>query len=791
VAAAPLLLGGAPVWAAELIALATVALLAVLSTWELPAERNWGLYTVGGLWLFTIFQRLPLPRGLIGLVAPGRMAPVEDTVALLDGEVGWLPLTLDPGGTEVAILTGATVVAGWMLGSGLCRRYGRRPVLVLAGAAVIVTLVVSAIHWVAGAELLYGFYEPRYQPLRPVAPLANANQFGALLAFGAVLQTGLALEERFRLRRFGWATAAIASAVAAVGTGSRGAAGSLVLGFLLFGGLLALRRREIRLQRGVVLGLVGSAAAATMLVIAGSDSALESELGQQDLSKLDVAWSALPIALGHPLVGVGRGAFSASFARFDNAGLFTHPENLLVQWVVEWGLPVALAAVAVLAFVLSRGFRSRRPGPLAATAALFALGAHDLVDFALELPAVALVAALVAGAVVTRRSSRDREEPKLVRGAAVLLLVGVFGAVALSPGLSWMRSDFLARAAESWGEEVPETLEAAVRDHPLDAGLVLLMAWQAHRAQRSDAGRWLNRAMDLAPDWAGPHHLAAQALWNRGRLDQAALELREAESRQPGVGRATVCQWLAAGRIAPVLRAAPQEGGLEEAFLERAASCTGVSPSAVEMIDARLAEVAPELAAPQIRRARREEEPSARLGILLEALERATTASDRGDLAREIARVRIQSDDLAGAARALDEAPEEYRHSSEAWARDRLYLALLQDDETAALPLRAALRGRALSVPPRLAAVHLLEARAFSARGDEHLALAALETAQRVHPAASTLMRIGRTAEQLDMFTRARTAFREACRLEGADSAACAALEGVDERPRGHRQPTP
>ena len=787
---APLLIGGAPVWATETIAAGAVALVAALAFRGLPGGRDWGVLTVLGLWLYTVFQRVPLPLGVIELVAPRRMGEALETLVLVDGQPSWIPLSFDPGGTEVAILVGATVVAGWMLGDGLSVRYGRRAVFTLAGLSVAVTLVVSAVHWLAGSPLLYGVYAPHYQPLRPVAPLVNPNHFGAFLAFGAVVQAGLAVDEKERARTYAWGAASVAAATAAIATGSRGAVASLLAGFFLFGVLLLVRRRRVRLGRGVLLGALGAAALVGVLVVASADDTM-AQLGQQDLSKLEMAWSAFPLALSHPFVGVGRGAFSGAFSAFEAGGRLTHPENILVQWAAEWGLPVALAALVALVAVLSRGFRRSRGASLAATAALLALGVHDLADFALELPAVALVAALVAGAVVRRRSPAAARDVRFVRATAGLLLVGVVGTIALEPGISWNRTHSLSHEAESWGDGLPEELTEAIQDHPLDAGLVLLAAWQAHRTQHPDAGRWLNRAMILAPDWAHPHHLAARALWNRGALAQAALELREAERRQPGLGRDTACEWVGAGQVATVLRAAPLEEELAVAFLEPITSCHGVPADALLALDARLIELAPERAGPQIRRARREDDVSAKMAILEGARGRATQTSDLGELAREISRVLLSADDLDGAVRALEEAPEEFRRDSPAWARDRLYLAILQDDEEVVGALRSRLRGQVLSNPTRLAGLHLLEARAFTQRGDLHLALAALESAQRSDPTGGTSMRIGAVAERLGMISRARTAYGQACRLDGAGSPACAASRRLGERSSGPRQPSP
>lgn len=782
-AGAPLLLGGGPVWARGIIAASAGIALLLAARHRIPGGL--GPAAVVGAWAFTVIQRVSFPRSLLDALSPGRVESSSRTLAMLeDGEGAWRPLSLDPGATEVAILTSATVVAGWLVGSTIAASLGRRRVMVLAGFSTALTLSVSAVHWLAGSEQLYGVYLPQYSAPDPVAPLMNPNHFGAFLAFGALIQAGLAWSERSPLRRLVWVGFAMASAAATVTTGSRGAAGGLALGCVLFAAL-ALRQRNASpagggrraLLRSVLAFSIGLLAVA--VIWAAGTQELATQFRQQDYTKLELAAAGGGLALRFPALGVGRGAFGAAFGWFEDGARVTHPENLLVQWSVEWGLPVALAILIVVGVDLWRAsVRRRRPESIAGVAALVSLAAHDLVDFSLELPAVALVASVVAGGVTWQGASRTRVPPWL----ALVVVSSIALSLSLGPGLGWQRAEELRRSVETWpASGLPEELSAAVRDHPLDPGLVYLAAWQAARSGSPDAGRWINRAMELAPRWAAPHVLTAEVLRRRGLERQAALELREAEERQPGAGHELVCSWLGEGDAEAVVAASPSRPAPAMEYLLRASRCESLGASARDILNARLMALAPERAEPHIQMARAEPVPAERVRILEEALGLVSGSDRRNAVLLELSRVHRTQGSLAQALQALEGASDDAR-GREAWLRERAIVARLQEDDEVADVHFALLRGRARRASA-VAELYLLDADAFSRRGDDTSALAALEAAQRIRPDVRTLTRLGRVAASLGRTARARTAYQRACRMaDNPHAPACEQWRRLSER---------
>src|SRR5690606_29205156 len=85
------------------------------------------------------------------------------------------------------------------------------------------------------------------------------------------------------------------------------------------------------------------------------------ELLDENMEKLQLVSMVEPAIADYAAVGMGRGAFESVFAAYQTSTghvVFTHIENFVAQWLVEWG--VAVGALAVLAFVFL--FRPKRLG---------------------------------------------------------------------------------------------------------------------------------------------------------------------------------------------------------------------------------------------------------------------------------------------------------------------------------------------------------------------------------------------------------------------------------------------
>jgi hypothetical protein len=190
------------------------------------------------------------------------------------------------------------------------------------------------------------------------------------------------------------------------------------------------------------VALLGTVAARDVVHQVGSTELTElSERG----SKYQVWGQAAPMIAEHRWLGVGRGSFEPAFTRRSPIAelTYSHVENSYLQAAVDWGVPIALAlALAVLA--LGRAaLRRWRHGPLEAGAlgALTAVAVHELADFSLELPVVAMATLATAAVLAPSRlgTGEDRHAPVsrpvlLRRLAAVVVAVAIIGLAALPLG---------------------------------------------------------------------------------------------------------------------------------------------------------------------------------------------------------------------------------------------------------------------------------------------------------------------------------------------------------------------
>jgi O-antigen ligase len=200
---------------------------------------------------------------------------------------------------------------------------------------------------------------------------------------------------------------------------SRGGIGGLAAGIVLTVALAIYTRRSSRSPRGetVILGACLIGAAVTVAV--GASEATRDELAtMRDFSKLALARDALRLVPSFPTFGVGRGAFETVYP-FVREGkqyvTFTHPENIIAQWTVEWGLPVAIVGLCLVAWALRPSIFLRAMMPRAgAWVALIVVVLSDLVDFHLEVPGVVVVtitcAAIVLGAQTTTSRELDQSQ---------------------------------------------------------------------------------------------------------------------------------------------------------------------------------------------------------------------------------------------------------------------------------------------------------------------------------------------------------------------------------------------
>jgi hypothetical protein len=567
-------LGGVKPWVVPGFALVIAGLLVrrcLRSETPLRVPALWwlGLMIAG----VTLIQWLPLPSGLLALLAPG----LHETVAELTAGTSlgsWNRLSIHPGQTglelaRVLALTGL-FVASAQLSWRLVASY-----VYLTGTVVA---LIGLAHKLVGATAIYGIYVPRQQlsglgqelgsPL--LTSFVNPNHQSGLLLVGMFAAASMAVDLGTRARAtrgransqrladrsyMAWGALAI-QATALTLSMSRAAllAAVIVAPLALAIGLRGPKTigSEPEHARRRKLGLVLVVLA--MLALAATQGALGQLATLRDpgsfRDKLRVAIEGLELLKLSPVLGIGRGSFVDLFPLIDSEPrpvVFTHLESTPIAWLVEWG-PAGLILALGIALWWWRSFRvspsiSRR----LALCGLLALGIQSFADFSLDYLGVAAPAVALAGALGASANGRSWACRPVLVITLVALLVAEAVAIASIPG-SWSLRRARDRAVLAGEQSAADALAST----PLDPFLHLALArehaaageWQAARQRAEVAAR-------LRPSSLDAHLIAAVAAAELGAPLGAVEHLRSGlEALREPVPDALL-EWLLAEYPAP------------------------------------------------------------------------------------------------------------------------------------------------------------------------------------------------------------------------------------------------
>ena len=518
---------------------------------------------------------------------------------------------------------------------------------------------------------------------------------------------------------------------------------------------------------------------ALLVVVGLRDTSLGRELGYRHnvTGKFEGAMRALPLIAGHPMAGVGRGAFSAAFVDQHGAERrFFHPENLLVQWTSEWGIPIALLVLGVVIWSLARGFRVGRSATrLGGLAGLVGIGIQQLADFSLELVGVAVVAAAVLGAVADSPRGRARLSLRtLCIVGAASCLIGSALALTMHGGDVVSLEQRIRDALQA--ERRPDAralVDRGLALHPSEPIFALSGAELAVREGDPSAARWLNLAQSLAPLWSAPHLLAARWLFSIGKMDQALVELRKAESLQPGSARETICTLLREAQDPAIaLRAAP-EGPAGVRLLDRSAQCLPLQSPVAVAIDEEARRLDPNTIGPTSRQARR----LLAAGRPAEAAELLSSLSELDIGSTKIlAEAYLRSDDVGAAENAIAAVLRRPRLPADVLrTAASIYARTGNDEELDSVASR--LRGLTSGKRDALADVEFFLGRLYESNQRPALALSSYQSSLRSKETREALEAVARTASAVGDRPRALSAYRRLCRLDG--ELGCDQLDGT------------
>ncbi len=808
----PLLFNGAFGWSVVVItALALVALGITLAAARTRRGGSMLGFAVVAAFVLTALQAMPLPLAWARFSSPDAAEAALRAADVLGAEPPrFVAFSLDPGGTRERTLAALAIAAAFLAGA-MHGSFGRTNVLRLGALSVLVVVTVTLAHLLAGAKEIYGLHALRFAATPVPSPLVNPNHLGGFCAFGAILALGLATEATNVVERASTTVLALISSTIVFATLSRGAMASLAVGVLAFALVHARRSRERSERRAVARNLAAFALVVAMLTTAafvGIDTIAE-ELASDEFGKLGVQRRALALAVGsHPLLGIGRGAFYAALAPTLGTGdRYFYPENFVVQWASEWGVPFAAFLLAAVLVPLARVLRRAKSAPrIAGACAIGALGLQNLVDFGLEMVGEAVVVAAVFGALLCeRRRARESESESADQGrgrrsadsrmlasftlASGVLCLAVFGPSVARGGALELEERMRIALTRGDHEAVRAMFATVAPLHPLDPSFPLLAGADATVSGDRSAPQLLNRAMELAPLWPAPHVAASRLLVSHGRVDQAALELRTAEERAPGSAVHAACELLRA-RPFPRLadRVMPRSDADANRFANELARCLPLESKAAAALDARLLVRAPEFAAPAVRTARRalrSNDPERALAVL-----EPRAARHRGDvsfvltLADALTKSRRNAEAVALLENALVEGDGQRR------VLEALVLTRARDGDTDGVARAVErLTAHAAGSAPGLAKAALVEGKAEELLGRPHAAIRAYRRADGYDPSSGGLERAARLAERKGNRAQSYQLYSTLCLRGGAGSPACERLHRLHSPPPPERHP--
>ncbi len=476
-------------------------------------------------------QLVPLPTPLLRAFSPGAGAVLDETLAPLGLYPAWRPLTLDPSATalelaKAAVFT-AVAAAVAILGASDRRRDQLLRGLALSGVAVV--------------GVYYGAALTGLSPLlAPTVTFVNPNHLAGFLQIAAWPALGFALRAR-RAARVGWllvfafTVSGVFLSLSRAGIAAFFAAAGIFAVLRLRAGApfdSAAASRPLRSGRTVAVG--GIAAALAIASWLALDPIIAELRTVGDESSTAVKLGLWPVAAQlireFPIAGIGRGAFETVFPAYKSEPLqrtFTHVENEWLQLPAELGLVAGLGIIALFAWAFFAAARAKDLSrPMAgALAGAGALALHNLFDFSLEIPGVAIPFALVLG-LASRAMPRVAVRAWVLRAGVALALVIAAGGLLLHRSLA-ERSDPAAITAAPTADETIVRARVALAVRPADYVPQAAVGLQLAAEDRcAEALHWLTRAMLRNPTAPEAHRATAWCLARTGRDALAKREYR-------------------------------------------------------------------------------------------------------------------------------------------------------------------------------------------------------------------------------------------------------------------------
>jgi O-antigen ligase len=340
--------------------------------------------------------------------------------------------------TSLALLRLITAASVFWIALQLCRDASRAGLLLWSIAAITCAYAAYGLvaHWLAPERILW--FEDRFNRNFVHSTFINPNSFAAYAGIGFVAFCALILKLyrnefasvggsiRFRIATFIEVTGqkgvallggAFVMFVALLLSGSRGGIAGTALALLVLAALtLGLRKHKFSEQREAIIVVGALLVAATFLAFGDVVAGKIAQQGFRDESRMALDTIAIRSILDAPMLGYGYGTFKDVFPMFRDQSLSTLgawqlAHNTYLEVLQGLGLvfgSMLVASVSLLVWRCIKGAAARQMNetlPCVAASAAVLLGIHSLVDFSLQIQAIALTFMALLGAGVAQSES--------------------------------------------------------------------------------------------------------------------------------------------------------------------------------------------------------------------------------------------------------------------------------------------------------------------------------------------------------------------------------------------------
>lgn len=378
---------------------------------------------LGAVLAASALQLVPLPAAAAQIVSPARVRVHE--ALRLGASPSWLPLSIEPSATVVALLLLAGTFLMYLAARRVFERGGVRLVCRGVGWMGLVLACVAMAQRGASSGRIYGFWTPLDTGALPYGPFVNRNHCATWLLMSIPLCFGYlmarlanerapseSLRHTFDGRTVWLATAGTAMVLALAWSFSRSGIAAFAVSSIVVVGATRARMDPLRTVWVAGLVLLGLAAVITLADVGAVLDRFADGIGASRLGRLAIWRDTLQMIADFFVTGSGIGTYQTAMLIYqtgDRTYYYNQAHNEILQVASEGGLLIVLpAAIALAAFVGVAARRLKADGTgifwirAGAAAGLAGVALQSVWETGLRVPANALLAAVLA-AILTHQ----------------------------------------------------------------------------------------------------------------------------------------------------------------------------------------------------------------------------------------------------------------------------------------------------------------------------------------------------------------------------------------------------